>query len=45
MKDELETAIKSLIKSAKDGDGTEAMKFSQAALNLSHVRQIVGDEK
>lgn len=51
MKDELEKAIKSLVKKSRDSsDGTEAMKFTQAALNLSHVGQILdyivfGDEK
>jgi len=37
---EIQEAISTLATKAKDGDATEALKYSQAALNLAHVMSI-----
>lgn len=43
MKD-YEKAIKSLIEKAKDSEHSEnAIKFSQAALNVAHTRRVLFD--
>lgn len=39
---DVETQVKELIdKAAKTGDGGEAMRFAQAALNAAHAAQVM----
>jgi len=46
MKTEIETAIKSLMKKATDATVvSEAMQFTQAALNLAHVEATLAASK
>lgn len=43
MKDEIEKAIKILVKKAieDNSDGGEALRYSQAALNLAHTASVM----
>jgi len=46
MKYEIETAVKSLAKKAENSqDQDEAMKYSQAALNLAHAIATLGNNE
>lgn len=45
MNKEIETSIKALAEKADAKDANDALKFSQAALNLIHVIEVVAGIK